>query len=221
MSVSGLDTETPVEESKNNTAEQSTVAAGGEGGLVSETLTLTSVLKQEISGDSAHLSLLTAGQYSNAKPKKYRDNATSKYRGVYYHSEKKRWIAKGRHNNLRYNFGRHLSEEAAALAYDAGMRALKGEKAVLNFPHIIPEPIVPRPESRKPPPEPQGRKPCDAAAVRNPRNPVPASCNGPSDPAAAPRKRGRPPGQTLPAKARCKDALKSAPETLHASAEAA
>ncbi len=71
---------------------------------------------------------------SNTKPRFDR-----KYKGVYEEKHKKlrRFHAYARVDNKVYSFGRYLTAEEAALAYDKNMRVLRGEFAYLNFPEIV------------------------------------------------------------------------------------
>jgi len=59
---------------------------------------------------------------------------TSGYRGVYWHKGSKAWTAVIAHEGKKFQIGRFGNKKAAAKAYDERARALKGRKAVPNFP---------------------------------------------------------------------------------------
>ena len=63
-------------------------------------------------------------------------NTTSRYKGVNKDKKntKKPWKAQIQCNKKKYPLGHHVTEEAAARAYDVKAKELFGEYAVLNFP---------------------------------------------------------------------------------------
>lgn len=67
----------------------------------------------------------------NKKPERLETN-TSKYKGVYWRPERKKWIARLWHNNKKIQFGSFVKEIDAALAYNAGAKRVFGEFAWLN-----------------------------------------------------------------------------------------
>ncbi len=65
---------------------------------------------------------------------KTRRRTTSKYKGVYLHSQNKNWIARINHNNVCCHLGCFDCEEDAARMYDKKAVKLQREFAWLNFP---------------------------------------------------------------------------------------
>jgi len=61
-------------------------------------------------------------------------NKTSKYKGVYYNRQMKRWIAKIGRNYRNIHLGCFKNELDAAKVYDAAAKKYYGEFAYLNFP---------------------------------------------------------------------------------------
>jgi hypothetical protein len=59
---------------------------------------------------------------------------TSKYKGVYWDKDAKKWRAEVMRDRVRHKLGRFNSEEAAAVAYDTAALMLFGEFARINFP---------------------------------------------------------------------------------------
>jgi hypothetical protein len=62
------------------------------------------------------------------------ENCTSKYKGVYFCKERKKYVAACRINGIKKNLGRFDDEVQAAKAYDTVAKIQFGEFAVLNFP---------------------------------------------------------------------------------------
>lgn len=60
-------------------------------------------------------------------------NATG-YRGISWHSKKKKWEARIVVNGKQYYLGRYADKIDAARAYDQAVRKYRGEDAMLNFP---------------------------------------------------------------------------------------
>jgi hypothetical protein len=63
---------------------------------------------------------------------KYKLNVTSKYKGVYFQKESGKWRAGISYRNKTIYIGLYLTEDEAALAYNAKAIELFGEFAVLN-----------------------------------------------------------------------------------------
>jgi hypothetical protein len=63
-------------------------------------------------------------------------NRTSKYKGVSFYKNKKRYVARVKTTKYDFFLGMFKDEVAAAKAYDAKMKELYGEFANLNFPEI-------------------------------------------------------------------------------------
>jgi hypothetical protein len=60
----------------------------------------------------------------------------SRYKGVWWNIQKRRWIADIVKDGHKYVLGRFSSESLAAFAYDAAARQLFGGFAALNFPSV-------------------------------------------------------------------------------------
>ena len=68
------------------------------------------------------------------KTRKKNGQKPSKYRGVKWDVERKKWKAYITHSLKRIELGRFEKEEEAAMAYDKASKQLNGDFAVLNFP---------------------------------------------------------------------------------------
>ncbi|MGA2916774.1 MAG: HNH endonuclease [Sedimentisphaerales bacterium] len=80
-----------------------------------------------------NLRLATKSQnISNRKKKK---GCSSKYKGVSYRREKRKWEAYICYNGTDKHLGNFENEEAAAKAYDKAAKEYFGEFAVVNFSH--------------------------------------------------------------------------------------
>lgn len=85
--------------------------------------------------DNRKASLRPATPAQNARNARYpKINTSSKYRGVWYNKQKKRWRAVIGINNTRKVIGNFREEIDAAKAYDEAAKTHYGEFAVLNFP---------------------------------------------------------------------------------------
>lgn len=94
-----------------------------------------------INGDSRdnsinNLRLATSQQNCSARTKTRKKNGRrpSKYRGVKWDAERKKWKAYITHKRERIELGRFETEVEAAIAYDKAAKELNQEFAVLNFP---------------------------------------------------------------------------------------
>ena len=77
-----------------------------------------------------NLRVVSAAQNQwNAGPKK---NGRSKYRGVYYKPQKRRWIAQITHLGKHEQIGSFTDEREAAIAYNGRAKELRGDYAYLN-----------------------------------------------------------------------------------------
>lgn len=78
--------------------------------------------------------LRVATDSQNLANQKIRDYPKwSIYKGVYYHTSKRKWIAQIRVNRRNYHLGNYDIEEEAAKAYDRAARMWFGEFAKTNF----------------------------------------------------------------------------------------
>jgi hypothetical protein len=68
---------------------------------------------------------------NNANARK-RKNATSKYKGVSWDKDRKRWVAEICSNGKSKNLGRYTKEKDACRAYNEAAKEIHGEYAVLN-----------------------------------------------------------------------------------------
>lgn len=73
------------------------------------------------------------GRASQSKGRK-RTPTSSRFLGVYWDRQKRRWVAAITNNRTRVFLGRHASEVDAAKAYDAAAREHFHEFVLLNFP---------------------------------------------------------------------------------------
>lgn len=94
-----------------------------------------------INGDSSdnrieNLRLATSQQNCSARVKTRKKNGQkpSRYRGVKWDTERKKWKAYITYENKRIELGRFKTEEDAAFAYDKASKKLNQEFAILNFP---------------------------------------------------------------------------------------
>jgi hypothetical protein len=63
-----------------------------------------------------------------------RKNSTSKYKGVGWDTEKKKWVSQIMYNHKRIFLGYYKEERCAAMAYDKKAKKLFGEFSRLNLP---------------------------------------------------------------------------------------
>ena len=86
----------------------------------------------------SNLRLCTPAQ--NARNSVSRKGSTSRYKGVSWSRERKKWAASIQFNRKIYQLGYFQSHFAAARAYDKKAKELHGQFACLNFPPpVIPE----------------------------------------------------------------------------------
>lgn len=62
------------------------------------------------------------------------DRSTSKYRGVYWNKQIKKWVSRIKVDRVLYHVGNFESERDAAVAYDVAARLHFGEQVQLNLP---------------------------------------------------------------------------------------
>ena len=84
--------------------------------------------------------LRAATKAQNAHNKgKTRKKTSSKYIGVYFNKQTKRWISQIKYKEKRIYLGYFKDEVKAAKAHDAAARKYHGEFAKLNFPNLTAE----------------------------------------------------------------------------------
>ncbi len=79
-----------------------------------------------------NLRLCTKSQ--NARNQRPQKDCSSKYIGVCWSKQQRKWYARIDHDGQRHWLGAHKSERAAARARDGAAYALHGQFAHLNFP---------------------------------------------------------------------------------------
>jgi len=71
--------------------------------------------------------------YQNSLNKKGYNNVTSKYKGVYKHTQYNRWVSQIKYKGTVYSLGCFKTPEEAALTYNEKAKELHGEYARLNI----------------------------------------------------------------------------------------
>lgn len=85
--------------------------------------------------DNRKANVRPATPADNARNARYpKRNTTSKYRGVWYNKQTKKWRVQILVNRKKKHIGYFNNETDAAKAYDRAARRLHGEFAILNFP---------------------------------------------------------------------------------------
>jgi hypothetical protein len=79
----------------------------------------------------SNLRLCTKAQNSCNKASRM---GNSKYKGVYWNRDKKKWVAAIQYNRTKYELGYFTDEITAARAYDKKAKDLHRQFACLNFP---------------------------------------------------------------------------------------
>ncbi len=75
----------------------------------------------------------------NAYNRKIQTNNTSGYRGVYWHKPMGQWVVYYTREDKKLQYGGLFTDPiCAAKAYDAAMKRIRGEEAILNFPNGSP-----------------------------------------------------------------------------------
>ncbi len=85
-----------------------------------------------LNNTKANLRLCT--QRQNARNQRRRTDGTSRYKGVAWHKNEKKWHARIYHNGRCHHLGAFTAERPAAEAYDRAAQTLHGPFASLNFP---------------------------------------------------------------------------------------
>lgn len=83
--------------------------------------------------DNRRCNLRLATQSQNAKNRRKNYNSRSLYKGVTFHTQRNRWLARIQNNKRKVSLGLYGSQEEAARAYDAAAKELHGDFAKLNF----------------------------------------------------------------------------------------
>jgi hypothetical protein len=84
--------------------------------------------------DNRKKNLRIATKATNAHNSKLQRNNTSGYRGVVWHKQINRWMARIVINGITKNCGCYKTKEEAAVAFDNAVREFRDSKASLNFP---------------------------------------------------------------------------------------
>jgi len=82
--------------------------------------------------DNTRQNLRVATHQQNIRNARKRKGCTSRFKGVSFHAETRKWQAHFYKNGKSIGLGLFASEEAAALAYNAAASAEYGEFALLN-----------------------------------------------------------------------------------------
>lgn len=77
---------------------------------------------------------LRLATYSQNRMNSLVRGGSSRFRGVWWERERRKWCARITVNGKRVNTGSFVNEEDAARAYDSVAREAYGEFAILNFP---------------------------------------------------------------------------------------
>ena len=85
--------------------------------------------------DNRKQNLRLCTRSENARNQRPQANCSSKYKGVCWHKNQKKWLARVHSNGVTYHLGSFKSQIAAAKAYDKKAKQLFGEYAHLNFPY--------------------------------------------------------------------------------------
>ena len=84
--------------------------------------------------DNRHANLRFCTHSQNIQNQKVTKDGTSKYKGVSWHKQNKKWLAQIMLNDKQYYLGYFKSEIEAVKAYDKKAAEFFGEFARLNFP---------------------------------------------------------------------------------------
>jgi hypothetical protein len=99
--------------------------------------------------DNRRDNLRIATQAENMQNRRKRKNTTSRYIGVWFTKEYKKWESRIRHQGKKIYLGKFRNEIDAARAYDAAAKKYHGEFARLNFPDF--KPSMPAQDTKNPP----------------------------------------------------------------------
>jgi hypothetical protein len=86
--------------------------------------------RNKLNNQKSNLRICTRRQ--NAANQKFRENGTSKYRGVSWDGRRKTWLSQIRINNKKIRIGGFDTEMDAARAYNAFAKIFHGAFATLN-----------------------------------------------------------------------------------------
>lgn len=82
--------------------------------------------------DNRKCNLRVVDTYQSSWNTSAQKNSTSKYKGVSWDKDRKKWLARIYHLGKTYHIGRYNTENDAAIAYNNKARELFGEYARLN-----------------------------------------------------------------------------------------
>lgn len=82
--------------------------------------------------DNRKVNLRNVTRSQNAKNRKKKAKASSEYKGVYWHKNRKKWSVRIFFNKKRFYLGSYISELKAAKIYNQAAKKLFGEYAYLN-----------------------------------------------------------------------------------------
>jgi len=87
--------------------------------------------------DNRKSNLRICYKFENIRNRKWNDNNTSGYKGVYWHKRDRKWRSQYGINKTRKYIGSYNNPIVAALMYDDVVSKVYGEFASLNFPAYI------------------------------------------------------------------------------------
>lgn len=83
--------------------------------------------------DCRRINMRVCSRGENMGNRRKKKTASSAYKGVYFYKPTKKWAAQIQVNNLKKSLGHHITEVAAAVAYNTAAAFYFGEYANLNI----------------------------------------------------------------------------------------